>query len=78
MTLRLERLPDRTPVRLTLMLDPELASALTDYASIYTQVYGEETKPEALIPAMLQDFLGNDAGFRRARKALNTTASKGD
>lgn len=70
MTLRLERLRDRTPVRMTISLDPELAAALTDYAELYRQFYGTQEKPETLVPAMLQSFLGADAGFKRARKAL--------
>lgn len=76
MTLRLAKLPDRTPVRITIMVAPELAAALTDYAEIYRQSYGAEEKPEALVPAMLETFLGGDAGFRRARRALHANASR--
>lgn len=75
MTLRLDKLPDRTPVRMTISVDPDLASALTDYATLYQQTYGQEEKPETLIPAMLELFLGSDPGFKRARKALHTNAS---
>ena len=75
MTLRLDRLPDRTPVRISLSVDPELASALSDYAEIYRQTYGAEEKPEALIPAMIESFLASDAGFKRARRALHANAS---
>lgn len=75
MTLRLDKLPDRTPVRMTVSVDPDLAAALADYTKIYRQIYGEEEKPETLIPAMLEMFLGSDPGFKRARKALHTTAS---
>lgn len=75
MSLRLDKLPDRTPVRMTVSVDPELAAALADYAAIYRQTYGAEEKPEALIPAMLENFLGADAGFKRARKALHANAS---
>lgn len=71
MTLRLGPLRDRTPVRMSLSVDPELASALSDYAEIYRQTYGSEEKPEVLIPAMLENFLGGDAGFKRARRALH-------
>ena len=78
MTLRLGQLPDRTPVRMSLSVDPELASALSDYAEIYRQTYGAEEKPEALIPAMLESFLASDAGFKRARRALHFNASNGD
>ncbi|MBI1394329.1 MAG: DUF2274 domain-containing protein [Alphaproteobacteria bacterium] len=75
MTLRLDRLPDRTPVRMSLSVDPDLASALSDYAEIYRQIYGAEEKPEALIPAMIESFLSSDAGFKRARRALHANAS---
>lgn len=75
MTLRLDKLPDRTPVRMTISVDPDLASALTDYATLYQQTYGQEEKPETLIPAMLEMFLGSDPGFKRARKALRANAS---
>jgi len=70
MSLRLDKLPDRTPVRMSLSLDPQLAKAINDYAEIYRQTYGEAEKPEALIPAMLEQFLSSDAGFKRARKTL--------
>lgn len=71
MSLRLAKLPDRTPVRISLAVDPDLAAALSDYAEIYGQTYGTREKPEALIPAMLTNFLGSDAGFKRARRALH-------
>ena len=76
MTLRLGQLPDRTPVRMSLSVDPDLASALSDYAEIYCQTYGQEEKPEALIPAMIESFVASDAGFKRARRALHSNASK--
>nr|WP_070959380.1 DUF2274 domain-containing protein [Hyphomonas sp. Mor2] len=76
MSLKLGKLPDRTPVRLNLSVDPKLASKLNDYAKIYRQTYGTEERPEVLIPAMLETFLGADAGFKRARRALY--ANKGD
>jgi hypothetical protein len=75
MTLRLGQLPDRTPVRMSLSVDPDLASALSDYAEIYRQTYGAEEKPETLIPAMIESFLASDAGFKRARRALHANAS---
>ena len=78
MSLRIGQLPDRTPVKLTVSVDPDLASALTDYAAIYAETYGAEEKPESLVPAMLDMFLSSDAGFKRARKALHARASKGE
>ena len=76
MSLRLQKLPDRTPVRMNLSVDPDLASKLNDYAEIYGQTYGAREKAETLIPAMLETFLGSDAGFKRARRALH--ANRGD
>jgi hypothetical protein len=76
MTLRLEKLPNKTLVRISIAIEPDLAAALTDYAAIYQQTYGEEEKPEALVPAMLHQFLGSDAGFKRARRAFH--AKTGD
>ncbi|MEM0985579.1 MAG: DUF2274 domain-containing protein [Pseudomonadota bacterium] len=76
MALRLDQLPDRTPVRMTLSIDPDLAAALSDYADIYRQTYGADEKPEALIPAMIEKFLASDARFKRARKALHAKPQK--
>ena len=72
--LRLARLPDRTPVKLTLALDPELHARLHEYAAIYEATYGETARIEDLAPVMLQKFLDGDRHFRRARKS----ATKGD
>ena len=78
MSLRIGQLPDRTPVKITVSVDPDLASALADYAAIYAETYGAEEKPETLVPAMLDLFLSSDAGFKRARKTLHARASKGE
>ena len=72
MTLRLAQLPDRTPVKITIAVDPALHAALMDYAAIYEATYGVVERIEDLAPFMLESFLGADAGFRRARKALQT------
>lgn len=71
MTLRIGRLPDRTPVKLTLAIDPELHASLQDYAAIYEKTYGKKERVEDLAPAMLDGFLGADTAFKRARKALH-------
>jgi len=73
MALRLAKLPDRTPIRMSVSVAPDLALALADYAEIYGKTYGKPEKLETLIPAMLETFLGSDAGFKRARRALNAT-----
>jgi hypothetical protein len=67
--LKLGRLPDRTPVKVTLMVSPDLHRALTEYAATYEAAYGQAEPMTELIPAMLAAFLDSDRGFARARKA---------
>ncbi|OYW46448.1 MAG: transposase [Sphingomonadales bacterium 32-68-7] len=66
--LRLRKLPDRTPVKLTLSLSPELNQALLDYAALYGDVYGQTEPVSELIPAMLESFLEGDRTFARHRR----------
>jgi len=68
--LRIGKLPDLTPVKLTVSVEPELHKMLEDYAKIYNNSYGETVKPAELIPSMITVFLATDNGFKRARKAL--------
>lgn len=69
--LKLPKLPDRTPVKLTVSLTPELKSALDDYLAIYRATYLDEDASVAeIVPAMLETFLTSDRGFGRARAAL--------
>ena len=68
--LRLRKLPDRTPVKLTIALIPELHAALSDYAEVYRDTYGETEPVSELVPQMLAAFLDSDRGFAKARKSL--------
>ena len=76
MSLRLGKLPNRTPVKLTIAVDPELHAALTNYAAVYEQTYGERAKIEDLAPSMLDGYLNADAAFKRARKDLHQSNGK--
>jgi hypothetical protein len=67
--IRLARLPDRTPVRIALLLSPELARSLQDYAEVYAKAYGQTEPLGELIPAMLGAFLDGDREFARLRKS---------
>jgi len=69
-TLRIGKLPDLTPVKLTVSLEPEVHQMLEDYAQIYSDSYGEKVKPAALIQSMITGFLATDSGFKRARKSI--------
>ena len=67
--LKLSKLPDRTPVKLTIAIMPSLHAMLEDYANAYAAAYGtQETIPE-LVPAMLQAFLESDRTFARRRRS---------
>jgi len=66
--LKLPKLPDRTPVKLTISISPDLNRALADYASIYAETYGNEEPVSELIPAMLAAFLSSDRSFNVARQ----------
>lgn len=68
--LRIDKLPDRTPVKLTISILPELNDALADYAAIYAETYGQNDPITELIPAMLHAFLDGDRGFKRNRAKL--------
>ena len=70
MTLKLDKLPDREPAKVTFTASPELKAALTDYAEIYRRTYGHKEGVADLIPFMLEAFMNADPGFKRARKAL--------
>ncbi|MGK9232195.1 DUF2274 domain-containing protein [Inquilinus limosus] len=67
--LKLGRLPDRTPVRITFVAPPDLAQALQAYAEAYRAAYGVAESVAELVPFMLAAFLDSDRGFAKARKA---------
>lgn len=74
--LKLGKLPDRTPVKLTITVTPELNKALQKYAQVYKQTYGEEESVVELIPFMLDDFLNRDRKF--AKELKRTTPASGE
>ncbi|MDQ1153461.1 DUF2274 domain-containing protein [Brevundimonas sp. SORGH_AS_0993] len=66
--LKLAKLPDRTPVKITITVMPDLNRALSDYAAVYKEAYGEKAEVADLIPFMLDAFLAADREFAKARK----------
>jgi hypothetical protein len=66
--LKLGRLPDRTPAKITITVSAELSVALRQYSELYRSIYGEDEPVAELIPFMLEAILGSDRGFAKARK----------
>ncbi len=66
--IKLGKLPDRTQVKLSITITPDLQAALLAYASVYAATYGVEEPLAELIPAMLTAFLDGDRGFAKARE----------
>ncbi len=66
--LKLARLPDRKPVKLTIEIMPDLEQALADYAAAYEAAYGRQEKPADLVPYMLHAFLESDREFAKTRR----------
>jgi hypothetical protein len=68
MELKLAKLPDRTPVKITIAVKPTLNAALQAYAELYRETYGQSETVAELIPYMLQNFLDGDRNFAKAFK----------
>ena len=66
--LKLPRLPDRTPVKLTISILPDLHARLEAYCRAYAETYGSAEPMGELIPAMLTAFLDSDRAFVRAAR----------
>jgi len=66
--LKLGKLPDRTPAKITITVGADLNQALLDYAILYRATYGEAESVAELIPFMLEAFLDSDRAFAKARK----------
>jgi len=66
--LKLAKLPDRTPTKITITVNADLNQALCDYEKLYAATYGASEKVADLIPFMLEAFLDSDRAFAKARK----------
>jgi hypothetical protein len=63
--IKLAKLPDRVPVKLTVTLPSQLAARLRSYADLYAEQYGTREEPAELVPYILDAFLRSDAEFQR-------------
>lgn len=67
--LKLARLPDRTSLKLSITVSPDLHRMLQDYAAAYERAYGVSESVTALIPAILETYLDSDRDFARWRRS---------
>lgn len=70
MSLKIGAIPDRTPVKLSLSLSPDVHDALQDYASIHAKEFSQNAQVTDLAALMIERFLESDAQFKRARRSL--------
>ena len=69
--LKLAKLPDRVPVKITITVKPDLFRLLGEYTQQYNATYASEGDGETvaeLIPYILQSFVETDRGFIQAQK----------
>ena len=67
--IRLAKLPDRNPVKLSIQIMPELHNDLTRYAELYASTYGVDEPVTERIPHMLRAYLQSDRSFSSDRIA---------
>jgi len=75
--LKLARLPDRKPVKISITVSPILNQKLGAYAEAYKGAYGDDEKVSDLIPYMLEQFLDGDRQFKGKRKSRSESARTG-
>lgn len=66
--MKLAKLPDRNPVRITFVATPEQNLTLLDYAAFYQATYGETAAVADLVPSMLEALMESDRDFAKFRK----------
>lgn len=70
--LKLSRVPDRTPVKLTITITPDLKKSLDAYLTLYQTVHDDRDAGLGdIIPAMLECFLAGDRAFAKAQKRVD-------
>lgn len=68
--LKIAKVKDMTPTKLSISVTPDLKADLEAYARMYQQAYNDNQEVTTLIPLMLEAFLAGDAGFKKARKEM--------
>lgn len=76
MSLKIGPVANRSPVKLSIALAPDIHDALADYARLHAQEFGRDIRLADLAALMIERFLKSDAGFRHARKSLTSSSRK--
>lgn len=76
-SLKLAKLPDRKPVKITITVSAELNTALQAYAATYRETYGDAEEVSELIPYMVEQFLAADRAFAKSRKESPPSRANG-
>ncbi len=71
--LKLRKLADRTPVKLSISIMPDLQQRLRQYADLYADAYGQTESVNELIPAIVAAFLDEDRALSKARRRDDTS-----
>ena len=75
--LKLAKLPDRKPVKITITVSADLHASLQAYSATYRETYGDSEEVSELIPYMIEQFLATDRGFAKARKGTSCPPANG-
>ncbi|MBV9529092.1 DUF2274 domain-containing protein [Sphingomonas sp.] len=70
-SIKLGKLPDRKPVKMAIMISPDLKRDLDAYALAYREAYGANEPLSDLISAMLRSFLDGDRAFLKRRQEMS-------
>jgi hypothetical protein len=73
--IKLCKLADTIPVKLSITVSPDLHAALADYAALYAHTYSTTATVAELMPPMLAGFLESDREFQKARSRLGAMAN---
>ncbi|MDE2184220.1 MAG: DUF2274 domain-containing protein [Alphaproteobacteria bacterium] len=75
--LKLAKLPDRKPVKITITVSAELNASLQAYAATYRETYGDAEEVSELIPYMVEQFLAADRAFAKSQKGIQAPRTNG-
>ena len=70
--MKLAKLPDHSPVRITFVATAMLNNELQKYANLYRDTYGEAKPIADLIPSMLEAFIRSDPAFAKTQRKEST------